>query len=256
MNNSLRLFVQFTRREIRTRYLGSVTGLAWAFLTPLALLAVYNFVFTYIFKARALIADGSFILFLAAALWPWLAAQEAISRGVMCLSGYAGLIRKVVFPHEIAVYAVLAGTFALQIFGYFVVLLVLKALGEPVHLRGLLGAVPVLVVMMIAVTGVTLILAALQVFIRDIEHILPPLLMLLMFLAPILYPMSAVPEKMAVLLSLNPFTWVANRLRDMLILGDLTPHFGDLVALCVAVAVLVCGRAFFLRLSPYFEDFV
>ena len=90
-----------------TRYLGSVTGLAWALLHPLALLAVYHFVFTTVFRAGSF--DGkSFLLFVAVALWPWLAAQEGLQRATVSLAGYAGLIRKVAFPHELVVYASVA----------------------------------------------------------------------------------------------------------------------------------------------------
>jgi ABC-type polysaccharide/polyol phosphate export permease len=78
------LFANFFRRELITRYLGSITGLAWALLNPIALLAVYHFVFTEIFPARGF-GGSSFLAFLAVALWPWLATQEAIQRGTTAL---------------------------------------------------------------------------------------------------------------------------------------------------------------------------
>src|ERR1700686_4165087 len=101
------LFVNFFRRELFSRYLGSASGLAWAFLHPLALLAVYHFVFTTLFRAGSM--DGkSFLLFVAVALWPWLAAQEALQRGTVSIAAHGGLIRKVAFPHEVIVYASIA----------------------------------------------------------------------------------------------------------------------------------------------------
>src|SRR5438270_342852 len=124
------------RRELTTRYLGSITGLAWALLHPLALLGVYHFVFTTVFRATGF-AGQSFLAFVAVALWPWLAAQEGLQRATVSLAGYSGLIRKVAFPHELVVYASVAATLALQLAGYLVVLLVLRAVGEPMHLDGL-----------------------------------------------------------------------------------------------------------------------
>ena len=132
------LFANFFRRELTTRYLGSVTGLAWALLHPLALLAVYHFVFTTVFRAGPLRAARASSLFVAVALWPWLAAQEACMRATVSLAGYAGLIRKVAFPHELVVYASVAATLALQFAGYLAVLVVLALFGEPVHFEGLL----------------------------------------------------------------------------------------------------------------------
>src|SRR3982751_4308006 len=82
LRRNVTLFANFYRRELTTRYLGSATGLAWALLHPLALLAVYHFVFTTVFRARGF-GDQSFLLFVAVALWPWLAAQEGLQRAAV-----------------------------------------------------------------------------------------------------------------------------------------------------------------------------
>jgi ABC-type polysaccharide/polyol phosphate export permease len=249
------LFSNFFRREFFARYLGSVSGLAWAFLHPLALLGVYHFVFTTVFRAGS-VNGKSFLLFVAIALWPWIAAQEALQRGTVAIGGYAGLIRKVAFPHELVVYASVAATLVLQFVGYIVVLVVLALFGEPVRFEGLLLAIPLWIVLAVAMTGLTLALAALQVFIKDVEHILMPVLMILMYLTPILYPLSLVPERMRPWVAANPFGYLVDRLRDALLDGRLALAWGDAIAVLVAVALFAGGRWVFLRLSPHFEDFV
>jgi lipopolysaccharide transport system permease protein len=249
------LFANFFRRELKTRYLGSITGLAWAFVHPLVLLVVYHFVFTTIFRAERF-GNESFLAFVAVALWPWLAAQEGIQRGATSLVGYAGLIRKVAFPHELIVFASVCATLVLQLAGYLVVLVALVAYGEPLHLEGLLIAIPLWGVLAIGVIGVTLFFAALQVFIRDVEHVLMPGLMILMYLTPILYPLKLVPDSMRPWVAVNPFAWLVGRLRDALLAGRLALGWGDLAALGVAVAVFLGGLWVFRRLSPHFEDFV
>jgi lipopolysaccharide transport system permease protein len=249
------LFANFFRRELFSRYLGSITGLAWAFVHPLALLAVYHFVFTTVFRAGPM-NGKSFLLFVAVALWPWLAAQEALQRGTVSIAGYAGLIRKVAFPHELVVYASVAATFALQFIGYVIVLAVLALFGEPVRFEGLLLAVPLWIILALAITGLALALAALQVFIRDVEHILMPVLMILMYLTPILYPLSLVPESVRPWVAANPFGYLVDRLRDALLDGRLAVGWPDAVALALALAIFAGGRWMFLRLSPHFEDFV
>ena len=249
------LFVNFFARELTTRYLGSATGLLWAILHPLALLGVYHFVFTTVFRAGNF--DGkSFLLFVAVALWPWLAAQEALVRATVSLAGYAGLIRKVAFPHEIVVYASVGATMALQFAGYLVVLVALKAFGEPVRFEGLLLAVPLWIVLAIVVTGLALLLSALQVFIRDVEHVLMPLLMITMYLTPILYPLTLVPDSIRPWVAANPFAWLVARLRDALLEGRLALQWSDAVALVAALALFAAGRWVFRRLSPHFEDFL
>jgi lipopolysaccharide transport system permease protein len=249
------LFVNFFRRELTTRYLGSVTGLAWALLSPLALLGVYHFVFTHIFRATGF-AGESFLAFVAVALWPWLAAQEALQRGAVSLAGYSGMIRKVAFPHELVVYASVGATLLLQFAGYVVVLAALVVYGEPLHLSGLLIAIPLWIVMAIGVVGVTLFFAALQVFVRDVEHVLMPALMILMYLTPILYPLKLVPESMRPWVAVNPFSWLVGRIREALIDGRLALEWGDAIAAIVAIALYLGGLWVFRRLSPHFEDFV
>ena len=125
----------------------------------------------------------------------------------MSIAGVRGaLIRKVAFPHEIVVYASVAATLALQFAGYLVVLVVLCAFGEPVHFEGLLLAIPVCgASWRSASPGSPLALAALQVFVRDVEHVLMPVLMILMYLTPILYPLTLVPEAMRPWVAANPF---------------------------------------------------
>jgi lipopolysaccharide transport system permease protein len=249
------LFANFLHRELTTRYLGSFTGLAWALIHPLALLAVYHFVFTTVFRARG-VGDASFVAFVAVALWPWLAAQEALQRAAVSVGGYAGLIRKVAFPHELIVYASVAGTLILQFAGYLLVLVVLAALGQPVRFEGLVLALPLWLVMGVAVAGVSLLLAALQVFIRDVEHILMPVLMILMYLTPILYPLTLVPQSVRPWVAANPFAWLVGRMRDALLEGRLAPRWDDALAVAVAALLFAAGRAVFRRLSPHFEDFV
>jgi ABC-type polysaccharide/polyol phosphate export permease len=249
------LFVNFYRRELTTRYLGSVSGLLWALLNPLALLAVYHFVFTTVFRATGF-AGQSFLAFVAVALWPWLAAQEALQRGTVSLASYSGLIRKVAFPQQIIVYASVAATLTLHFAGYLAVLVVLRIAGEPIRFEGLMVAVSLWVLLAIAITGLALLLSALQVFIRDVEHVLMPVMLILMYLTPILYPLSLVPANLRSYVAANPFSWLVDRLREGLLDGRMSFGWTDAVALLVALALLAVGRAMFLRLAPHFEDFV
>jgi lipopolysaccharide transport system permease protein len=249
------LFLNFFWREATTRYLGSVSGLAWALVHPLALLAVYHFVFTVVFRTGSF-QGKSFLLFVAVALWPWLAAQESLQRATVSLASYAGLIRKVAFPHEVVIYASVAASLTLQFAGYLAVLVVLALFGEPVHFEGLLLAIPLWLVMAIAVTGLAMVLASLQVFIRDVEQVMTPVLMILMYLTPILYPLTLVPEQLRPWVAANPFGWLVTRLRDCLLDGSVALQWGDGLALAAALSMYVVGRWIFRRLSPYFEDFV
>jgi len=154
------------------------------------------------------------------------------------------------------VYASVAATFALHLLGYVVVLAVLRAFGQPIRFEGLVLAVPLWIVLLVAVTGLALALASLQVFVRDVEHVLVPVLMIFMYITPILYPLSLVPDALRPWVAANPFGWLVTRMRDALLEGRIAPQPADAIAAVVAVALLAGGLWMFRRLAPHFEDFL
>ena len=120
------LFLQFTSREMSNRFAGSVLGGLWAFVHPLALLLVYGLVFSAVFSVRLPAAAGSsYLVFVAVALWPWLAFQEAVIRGTSAVTANAALVKKVPFEHALLVFSAVSACFAIHLFGYLVVLAVL-----------------------------------------------------------------------------------------------------------------------------------
>jgi ABC-type polysaccharide/polyol phosphate export permease len=249
------LFANLFVREIRNRYVGSASGLLWALAHPLLLLGVFAFVFSVVFRPPEL-AGKHYLLFVAVALWPWLAFQEGLQRGTVVIQSYAGLVKKVAFPHELLIYASVAATFALHLTGYLLVLTALATMGEPVAYSGIVLALAVWLTLFLGTIGLTLFLAGVQVFFKDVEHILNPVLQVFMYLAPILYPLSLVPPGLRGWVAGNPMSYLIERLRDALELGQLLPQVADLTAVAAAITVFALGRTFFLRLSPYFEDFV
>ena len=249
------LLGNFYRRELRNRYVGSVSGQFWTFLHPLLLLGVYTFVFTVVFRPPEL-TGKHFLLFVAIGLWPWLAFQEALLRGTVAIQGHAGLIKKVAFPHELIVYASVAATFTLHAAGYVLVMVILGGMGQPLTPSGVPLAAGLWIILFVAACGAALFFSALQVFLKDTEHILNPVMQVLFFVAPILYPLSLVPKNLRPWVEANPMSYVVTRLRDALEGGLPWPSAGDLLAILFASAIFLLGRAFFRRLSPYFEDFV
>ena len=98
--------------------------------------------------------------------------------------------------------------------------------------------------------------ASLQVFVRDVEHVLMPVLMILMYLTPILYPLAMVPEPVSPWVATNPFGWIVSRFRDALLEGRVGLQWGDALAVAIALALFAAGLAMFRRLAPHFEDFL
>ena len=252
----LLLLVRFTEREILSRFAGSAFGLIWALANPLLLLAIYSFVFGQLFQQRMgdLSAD-SYIVFLALALWPWMMFADGVMRAMQSVQANAPLVKKIAFPHLLLVLAAVNSVFLVHIAGYIAVLLLLSATGSAIHLAGVPSALLAIATLYLLAVGMGALLAALQTLLRDVEQVVAPALMMLQFLTPVLYPISIIPEAYRQWFAWNPLTAVMTRLRDGFLLGAL-PQPGDLGMLFAGVVVAIVGIGFFVRLSPYFEDFL
>ncbi len=195
-------------------------------------------------------------------------ARDAVSSALGCRFGEvtftsggtesanAALIGKVAFPGELLPLSTVTATFVMHMAGYLAVLLVLQLMGTDIHWLGLLGAIPVLLFMFIFASGLALLTSALQVFVRDVAQILPPLMTFWFFTTPILYSSSLLPEKWANLIKLNPMTWYVERLRDFLLLGNYHWSVSDLLVPSFSILVLWASLVFFRRCSGHFEDFL
>lgn len=250
------LLVNFLRREIHSRYIGSVSGIFWALIHPLALLAVYALVFTFVFRVKFPEMDGyGFTVFVALGLWPWLAFQESVQRGTMAVSAGAGLVKKVAFPHELLVHSTVLATYLIHGLGFVLVLLVLELASISLNLQTLPLVILLLLAQLLWASGIALFLAALQVLIRDVEHFLAPLFMVWFYATPILYPKSMVPSEVQKIIALNPMSFFSERIRELLLHGYIW-DWQDIWMLGSGVSVFLLGRWIFNRLSPHFEDFL
>ncbi len=253
---TLDLLHTFTLREIRTRYSGSVMGLAWAWIGPITMLLIYAFVFGNILKPGAQALDApNYLLFVASALWPWMIFSDGLMRGMGAIHANASLVRKVAFPHAVLVLASLASAAALHFAGYIVVLAGLAYLYGGISLTGVLAALPTLLSLFIFTLGLALLFAGLQTLMRDVEQAMNPALAMLQFLTPVMYPLSIIPQPYRDWMSWNPLAIMITRIRQQLFNND-GWQTADLIIPIIALVTLAIGYAVFKRLSPHFEDFL
>ncbi len=251
------LIYRFIGRELRNRFAGSLWGGFWALFQPLLQLAIMSFVFVRIFSARVPgLETGGYVPFLAAALWPWTAFADGVLRATTSIQENAALIGKVAVPRELLVLSSVAASFLIHIAGFIAVVAVLAMMGTGIRLAGLVPALLLYLPLVTLVTGLALICASLQVFVRDLSQALGQLLPLLLYCAPVFYDRMQVPLAYRSLLDLNPFTFYAETFR-VILLGHGVFDGGRLAIACaVALGVLLLGHVLFQRLKPHFEDFL
>jgi lipopolysaccharide transport system permease protein len=244
-------------RQIRQDYLENMTGFAWLILQPLILLAVYAFVFSTIFKARIPEAgDIGFVPYLAVAFWPWTAFSEAILRANSSITANGALIGKVALTTELIPLSSVTATFIMHIIGYLAVLIVLQLLGTHIYWLYLLLVIPVFLLMWLFACGIALFSSAIQVFVRDLAQILPPLVTFWFFTTPILYSASHLPESIQNIAQYNPMAWFVTRLRELLLFGEINLDFTALVIVTFIVVFAWASLRFFRRFAGHFEDFL
>ncbi len=252
------LIWQFAKRDVLARYRGSLLGVGWSFLTPLLMLAVYTFVFRVIFKARWGTGgsdDFEFALQLYAGLIVFGLFAEVVSRAPRLVLDQPNLVKKVVFPLEILPWvAVLAGLFHL-------LLNLAVLLGAVAFTRGGLPytiiALPLVVTCLVPLLlGLGWFLAGLGVFLRDVGQITSLVVSLLMFLSPVFYPISSVPERWQPWLLANPLTPVMEQLRRVVLEG-LWPEWSQLALhLVIACMLAWAGARWFAATRKGFADVI
>ncbi|GAA0701456.1 lipopolysaccharide transport system permease protein [Dyella sp. SG562] len=223
------LIASLIRRDIASRYRGSALGMAWAILNPLIMLLIYTFVFSQVFKMRwgGTATDPSeFALMLFAGMLVFNFFAECVNRAPGAVTATPNLVKKIVFPLETQAW-VIAGSGLFQAAISLGILLLAHVVMKGVPPWTFVLIPLVFVPLVLLVLGVVWFLSALGVYLRDIGQLVGHLVMMTMFLSPLFYPVTAIPESFRSLFYLNPMTFLMGESRKVLILGTL-PDWGML----------------------------
>ncbi len=250
--------LQMSMREIRGRYKGSTLGIAWSLLTPILMLIVYTFVFSEIFKAKWGDADASqskaqfaVILFTGVIVLNFFC--EIISRAPTTIIENSNFVKKVIFPIEILPLVAIISALFNSTTNIIVLLAALLIFNGSIPWTALFIPLVILPLAVLAL-GLSWLLAALGVFIRDIGQAINILTALLMFLSPVFYPLSAVPEFFRNVLLLNPLTFIIEQSRAVLIWGNPPNWDGLFIYYTAALTVAFIGYAWFQKTRKGFAD--
>lgn len=252
-----RLIARMAWREIVARYRGSFGGFLWAIATPILMLLVYTFVFSVVFNARwgeaAESSRTQFALVLFAGLLVHGLLAEVLNAAPALVGAHANYVKKVVFPLEVL--PIIQLCVALFQFGMGVLVLLLGLW----FFQGTLPAtapllVLVLVPLCLLILGLAWILAALGVYVRDVAQFTQVLTTVLLFVSPVFFPVSAIPEEFQPFMHWNPLTFLIGQAREVLVWARLPDFGGLLLYTLAALAVAWLGYAWFQATRKGFAD--
>lgn len=251
------LIVQMTKREVIGRYKGSIFGLLWSFLYPVFMLSVYTFVFSVVFKARWGVAQDEARTQFAVVLFAGLIVHglfaEVLNRAPGLILSNINYVKKVVFPLEILPAIAMGAALFHSLVSILVLLIAFVVFNGYLHWT--IVFIPIVLLPLVIVTmGLAWIFSSLGVFIRDIGQTMTVATMAILFLSPVFFPVTALPEKFRTLILLNPLTFIIEQTREVVIWG----RFPDWIGLgwyTLAASLLACiGYAWFQKTRKGFAD--
>ena len=247
------LLGQLIKRDVLLRYRGAMFGVAWVFINPLIMLAIFAYVFGQIFQTRwpQQETGAPFWLVLYSGLIAFNIFAEAVSRAPEAVRSYPSYVKKIIFPVEILPLVPMG---AALVHGAFNFLILLAALAWTGHLTPTAALYPLMLIPLVLMAlGIAWFLAAWGVFIKDMSQIVPPFVQMLMFLSPVLYPTSAAPEALRPLYQFNPIGTVIESCRNVAT-GLSVDWRSWSIALLLGVIAAWFGRLFFQHSREEFAD--
>ena len=245
------LLLNITIREIKVRYKQSVLGIFWSILQPLATMVVFTIVFSRFAKIPS---DGiPYPLFSYTALLPWTFFATALSFAIPSLVSNANLLTKIYFPREIFPIASILAAFVDFCIAAVIFLGILVF--YKVHLTlNVFYFIPILVIQVLLALAISLFSSAVNVYYRDVKYALPFFIHLWMYLSPVIYPVSSVPERFRNLYMLNPMAPIISGYRKVILLGT-SPDFYYLgISALVTIILLFLSYKYFKMVEMSFAD--
>lgn len=251
------LIWQLLKRDVQARYQGSALGILWSLVTPIIMLTIYTFVFQTVFKSRWSDSSGETTLSFAIILFLGLSIHsvlvETLTKSPVLVVGNQNFVKKIVFPLEILSWVnLLSALFTFSISFCLLLGLIFVEL-KTIPITAILLPF-ILLPYFLLLLGISWFLAAIGVYLRDIQQITGTLGTLLLFLSPVFYSTSTLPQHFQLLLLINPLSYVVESSRAVLIYGQL-PNFAGLFGYYVAAALIAyLGFVFFRKVRPGFAD--
>lgn len=237
-------------RELRGKYKGSILGFLWTFINPLCQIVVYIMVFSHIFRSGI----EQYPVYLITGMFPWIFFSGAIQQSTYCIRSQSEMVKKIYFPREVLPIVCVTFNFINMLFCFVIVFLTIGGFRWGINWRALLFLPLVMLIEYVFTLGVSLILSAITVYFRDVEHIVSVILMALIYLTPVMYRTDMLSGKLKVLFMCNPLTPLIENYHNILY-DKIYPSCSNLIISgTLAIALLIVGELIFIKLEANFAE--
>lgn len=247
------LLLVFIWREFLIRYKQTVIGVSWAILQPVSLMLLFTFIFGVVLQTTQ--KDYPYTLFYFAGVLPWTFFSGATNFAVGSLASNFNLVTKIYFPREIIPLSGVAINFIDYLIGLAVYFIMLLFYRVPLTWN-FLWLFPLLFMLLLYTTSVSLLLAALNVYYRDVKLASTFLLQFLFFATPVIYSVDAVDNRWKYLLFLNPLTFIVENMRRVTIEGRGIVLWQMAAELTGIIVLYVVIYRVFIRIERAFADVI
>ncbi|MBS0290030.1 MAG: ABC transporter permease [Proteobacteria bacterium] len=251
------IIFQMIKREVLTRYKGTLLGLAWSFVTPLVLLGVYTYFFSIIFHVKWDVGQSDsqidYTLMLFVGLIMHSLFSECVNRAPQIVISNPSFVKKIIFPLEILPWVALGAASFHMLISLLILLIAQWYIAGYIAWTVLLLPI-ILFPFMLIILGLSWFLAALGVYVRDIQQATSIFCSMMLFISPVFYSINMLPEKIRSIAYLNPLTFVINESRKVLLFGEMIN--GRLLVIYSVVSLIVAylGYCFFQKVRRGFAD--
>lgn len=256
------LILELSKRDILSSYKGTIVGIAWTLINSLVMLAIYTFLFSFIFKTRwsgEAIGESDSMVCFSMVLFSGLIIYnffiEILTRSPLIIIGNVNFVKKLVFPLHILAYVVIFRALFNFCINFFVLIVGNLIISGNFHVTSLLFPF-ILLPLIFYSLGIVWLVSSLGVYLRDITYIIQSLTTCLLFLSPVFFPITVVPEKIRFLMYLNPLTIFIEQFRKIFIYGHNIQGYGLLVHLVLGFSVMYFGYFVFANLRKGFADVI
>lgn len=238
------------KRDLRGKYKGSVLGFLWTFINPLCQIIVYIIVFSVIVRTDL----EQFYVYVITGMIPWFFFDVSLRQGAGCIRYQGDMVKKIYFPREVLPLACVTSNFVNMLFCFVIVFAVLIVSGIGISVRALFFLPMVMIVEYVLALGFALIVSAITVFFKDLEHIVTVILMAWIYLTPILYSMDSIPAQIRWIFRINPMAHVIDAYHSVLYWKCMPTGKGLLYSMVFAVVMLMIGELIFAKLNDNFAE--